>query len=381
MNNSAGFFKTNLIGPSAYKSFCPTQLSDLPKLNFDGELLDKVAKASSILSELEMWTKFIPSINYFISAYVQKEALMSSQIEGTQATLEDIFDPNIEKNKNADIIDVVNYVKAMNFAIDRLSTLPISNRLLKETHKILLANTRGVEKCSGEFRKTQNWIGAANSTITSAKYIPPNVDDMNDALADLEKYINDDVDDTNVLIRTALIHYQFETIHPFLDGNGRIGRLLIILYLIKEKIISRPTLYISYYLKKNRIEYYDRMTEVRRSGNYEQWIKFFMDAIIEAGSDAIDTIEKLKYLHESIESTIDLSFKNTKNYKKLLLYIEEHPIIDIKNTSIALGLSYNTINNIINDLIAKKILIKNSVGTRNKTFSFYKYIEILKSGT
>lgn len=204
---------------------------------------------------------------------------------------------------------------------------------------------------------------------------------MNDALADLEKYINDDENDTNVLIRTALIHYQFETIHPFLDGNGRIGRLLIILYLIKEKIISKPSLYISYYLKKNRIEYYDRMTEVRRSGNYEQWIKFFMDAIIEAGSDAIDTIEKLKYLHETIENIIDQSFKNTKNYKKLLSYIEEHPIIDIKNTSIALGLSYNTINNIINDFIEKKVLIKNSTGARNKTFSFYKYIEILKSGT
>ena len=233
----------------------------------------------------------------FVSMYVRKEALMSSQIEGTQATLEDIFDPMIEKNTNRNVADVVNYIKATEYAVKRLNTLPLCNRLIKETHAILMEDVRGQEKSPGEFRRSQNWIGGQGSTLKNARYIPPNPEDMNSAMSDLEKYMNSE-DGLDFLIRAALIHYQFETIHPFLDGNGRVGRLLITLFLMEKKVLTTPALYISYFLKKNRVEYYDRMTEVRLKGNYEQWIRFFLLAINESAQDAIAAIDEITALQD-----------------------------------------------------------------------------------
>lgn len=236
-------------------------------------------------------------IELFVSMYVRKEALMSSQIEGTQATLEDVLDPLIEANTNRNVADVVNYIKATEFAINRLQELPLCNRLIKETHAVLMSDVRGQEKSPGAFRYSQNWIGGQGSTLKNARYIPPAPEDMTEAMSDLEKYINAD-DDLDALIRAALIHYQFETIHPFLDGNGRVGRLLITLFLMEKKVLTTPALYISYFLKKNRVEYYDRMTEVRAKGNYEQWVKFFLQALIESAEDATATIDELISLHD-----------------------------------------------------------------------------------
>jgi Fic family protein len=207
--------------------------------------------------------------------YIRKEALISSQIEGTQCTLDDVLDPEIDMNANADVAEVINYIKAAQFALERLNTLPICSRLLRDTHAILMEGVRGQDKNPGEYRRSQNWIGPQNCTLKDARYIPPNVDDMTAAMSDLEKYINE----SNIydpLVRAALIHYQFETIHPFLDGNGRIGRLLILLYLMEHKLLNKPVIYVSYFLKKNQFEYYDRISEVRRSGNYEQWVSFFL---------------------------------------------------------------------------------------------------------
>ena len=255
----------------------------------------------------------IPSVNLFVSMHVRKEALMSSQIEGTQATLEDVLNPMLNENANRDVADVVNYIKATDYAIARLTQLPLCNRLLRETHAVLMQGVRGQDKNPGEFRTSQNWIGGSGSTLKTARYIPPTAQDMETAMSDLEKYLHSD-DDLDVLIRTALIHYQFETIHPFLDGNGRIGRLLITLYLMQQGVLTTPALYISYFLKRNRIEYYDRMTEVRHKDNYEQWIKFFLSAIYESSEDATNTIDKLTFFMIRML----LSLKNLGVVQKLL---------------------------------------------------------------
>ena len=229
MSNRAGFFRTNLSGESAYQSFVPNPLPPNPPIEISDDILELLVKANSRLAVLESIAVRIPNVELFVSMYVRKEALMSSQIEGTQATLEDVLDPLVEANTNRNVADVVNYIKATEFAIQRLKSLPLCNRLIRETHAVLMDGVRGQEKNPGEFRYSQNWIGGQGSTLKNARYVPPSPDDMTEAMSDLEKYINAD-DETDILIRTALIHYQFETIHPFLDGNGRIGRLLITLF-------------------------------------------------------------------------------------------------------------------------------------------------------
>lgn len=380
MSNRAGTYRNNLSGDMAYKSFAPNPLPPKPELEIDSDLLDLLIESSRKLAELDGVAKRIPNINLFVSMYVRKEALMSSQIEGTQATLEDVFDPMLDTNTNRDVADVVNYIRATVYAVDRLKTFPLCNRLLRETHAVLMENVRGQEKNPGEFRTSQNWIGGQGSTIKNARYIPPCPEDMDNAISKLEKYIN--VNDTyDVLIQAALIHYQFETIHPFLDGNGRIGRLLITLYLIEKGALSAPALYISYFLKKNRVEYYDRMSEVRTKGNYEQWVRFFLQAIKECAEDGILTIDKLDELHKKNLTIINSMGGRVKNTLLMFNYIETNPIIDIRKTSQALGVAYNTIATQVKRLIDAGILIQTDSASRNRTFSYKEYLDILRDGT
>ena len=380
MSNRAGTYRNNLSGDMAYKSFAPNPLPPKPELEIDSDLLDLLIESSRKLAELDGVAKRIPNINLFVSMYVRKEALMSSQIEGTQATLEDVFDPLLDTNTNRDVADVVNYIKATVYAVDRLKTLPLCNRLLRETHAVLMENVRGQEKNPGEFRTSQNWIGGQGSTIKNSRYIPPCPEDMDNAISKLEKYINGN-DTYDVLIQAALIHYQFETIHPFLDGNGRIGRLLITLYLIEKGALSAPTLYISYFLKKNRVEYYDRMSEVRTKGNYEQWVRFFLQAIKECAEDGILTIDKLDELHKKNLTIINSMGGRVKNTLLMFNYIETNPIIDIRKTSQALGVAYNTIATQVKRLIDAGILIQTDSASRNRTFSYKEYLDILRDGT
>ena len=379
----AGNFKKQLSGELSYFSFMPTKLPPNPPIEISDDIIGILIKAHNVLAILDDRAKNISNMNLFVSMYVQKEALLSSQIEGTQATLEDIFNPEIFSNINADVEEVVNYVKATNYAIERLNTLPICNKLLLETHEILLSGVRGKEKNPGEFRQSQNWIGGLGSTLKNAKYIPPAVDDMKVALSDLEKYINEE-NGLDHLIRIALIHYQFESIHPFLDGNGRIGRLLIILYLLENKIIKTPALYISYYLKQNRIEYYDRMTAVRDTGNYEQWIKFFLEAIYKSGKSAIETADKLITLKEKNIKLIE-NEKFTKSTQetviKVFQYLESHPIIDISKTAKDLSMSYNTISKAVQRLERIGILKLANNQERNRVFIYQEYVDILSLGT
>lgn len=239
--NRAGEYVTNLSGDSSYSSFKPSPLPPEPALNISSHMISKLVEANRELVKLDTAARLIPNTNLFISMYVRKEALISSQIEGTQCTLDDVLDPELDTNNNLDVADVINYVQATNYALERLKTLPLCCRLLREIHNELMKGVRGQEKNPGEFRTSQNWIGPANCSLKDARYIPPNKDDMITAMSDLEKFMNEN-EDYDALIRIALIHYQFETIHPFLDGNGRVGRLMILLYLMEQKLLSYPVI-------------------------------------------------------------------------------------------------------------------------------------------
>ncbi len=380
MKSRAGVYRTNLTGELQYKSFLPKSLPPKPPIGLDEETVGLLSKANRGIGILEGLAKQIPNIELFVSMYVRKEALLSLQIEGTQATLDDILDPRIEENTNRHVADVINYIKASQYSVARLKELPICNRLIKETHGILMEDVRGEEKNPGEFRRSQNWIGPAGSTLMNARYIPPNREDMIEAMSDLEKFINLD-DNLEPLIKIALIHYQFETIHPFLDGNGRIGRLLISLMLMEKKLLSYETLYISYFLKRNRIEYYDRLTEVRTKGNYEQWVKFMLLAIYESAQDAIQTIDELVKLHDKKIEIVKNTGKAAKTVVKVFNYLEKSPIIDIKKTSEELGISFNAAANAVNRLVDLGILEQTENVQRNRVFAYAEYLNILRKDT
>lgn len=374
----SGEYISNLSGEAMYKSFRPAPLP--PEIDIDNEMVTLLTSATKALATLDTLSSYIPNMNLFVSMYVRKEALLSSQIEGTQATLEDVLDPLIEKNANQNVADVVNYIKATEFALERMNTLPLCNRLIKETHEVLMSGVRGNEKNPGEFRTSQNWIGAAGSSLKNARYIPPNPDDMVNAMSDLEKYINSD-DSLDLLVQAALLHYQFETIHPFLDGNGRVGRLLITLFLIEKKVLNSPALYISYYLKKNRIEYYDRMSEVRNKDNYEQWIKFFLNAIKESADESVDTINKLYSLHGTNIEKINAMGRAAKNARAVFDYLEQNPIIDIGKTAEELNLAFSTVSLAVNRLVDVGILVQANNANRNRVYAYEDYLAILRKDT
>ena len=381
MNNRAGAFVSNLTGEMAYQSFRPAPLPPNPPIALSGELVAKLVDANKKLAALDGLSARIPNMDLFVSMYVRKEALLSSQIEGTQCTLDDILNPLMEENTNRNVSDVVNYIKATEFALNRLHSLPLCNRLIKETHAVLMEGVRGQEKSPGEFRYSQNWIGGQGSTIQNARYIPPNPEDMQTAMSDLEKYMNGD-DSLDPLIQAALIHYQFETTHPFLDGNGRVGRLLITLFLMEKGILSHPALYISYFLKMNRIEYYDRMTQVRKTGDYEQWVMFFLQALSDSAGDAIQTIDALTALHnQSVAKLGAFSKRQQTNLLKLFAYIETNPIIDIQKTAAALGLSYNTVSKMVTILVDEGILRQTAKAGKAKIYSYADYLDILRKDT
>jgi len=321
--NRAGHYRKNLSGEMTYYSFVPNALPPNPALNVDDEMILLLTKANRSIATL---------------------------------------------------------VSATLYAIDRLKTLPLCNRLIRESHEVLMKNVRGQYKNPGEFRKSKNWIGGQGSTIQTARYIPPTVQDMTTAMSDLEKFMNAD-DMTDILIKAALIHYQFETIHPFLDGNGRVGRLLITLFLLDKNFLCTPVFYISYFLKRNRIEYYDRMSEVRLKGNYEQWVKFFLTAADESARDAIDTIKELAILHEKNIALIEQFGRARITTLSVFEYLERSPIIEIGKTARALNLSFNAVSSAVNRLKNIGVLAQVENASRNRIFAYSDYLTILKKGT
>lgn len=380
MNMRAGKFVKNLSKDAEYQSFKPSPLQSVSEINIDHVMLNHLVQANRRLAELNTAAELIPSVELFVSMYVRKEALMSSQIEGTQCTLDDVLDPESDQNANLDVADVVNYVKAVYYAIERLDTLPLCKRYIREVHGKLLEGVRGLDKMPGEFRASQNWIGPENCSLKDARYIPPNVEDMNQALDELEQYFHTETE-YDPLIQAALIHYQFETIHPFLDGNGRVGRLLILVYLMSRGLLSQPIIYVSYFLKKNQIEYYDRMSEVRRSGNYEQWINFFLEALYSATEDSLVTIRQLASLHNKNIEKLPKTNRSKDNLRRLFDYMEQHPIMDIKRTAEALHLSYNTVAAGVRKMQGIGILIETTNASRNRVFVYEEYLQILRKDT
>ena len=378
--NRAGMYRNNLTGEAVYQSFRPNPLPPVPEVEMDEELVKLLIDANKQLAKLDTASRLISNADLFISMYVRKEALISSQIEGTQCTLDDVLDPEVEENANLDVSDVINYVKATQYALNRLKELPLCCRLIREIHEVLMDGVRGQDKTPGEFRCSQNWIGPANCALKEARYIPPNVEDMQNAMMDLEKYINENTD-YDPLIRVALIHYQFETIHPFLDGNGRIGRLLILLYLMEQGQLTKPVIYISYFLKKNQIEYYDRISEVRRSGNFEQWIQFFLEAVSKAASDSLEAINRLSTLHDTNVQRLPKTNRSKDNLRAVFDYIEQYPIIDIKRTAKELEISYNTVATAVKKLVEFGILQETTNAARNRVFAYEGYLEILRKDT
>lgn len=367
----SGYYKNNMSGEMSYKSFYPTPLQEIELNELDSVTTELLAKANYELGRLNGIASNIVDIDMFLGSYVRKEALYSSQIEGTQATLEDILDTNNDNNTNVDIEEVVNYVKATNYSIELLKELPICNRYIKLIHKVLLQGVRGTERNPGEFRHSQNWIGAAGSTLKNAKYIPPNILDMNECMADLEKYINDETP-TNELIKIALIHYQFETIHPFLDGNGRVGRVLILVYLMSKGKLNYPCLNLSYYLKRNQFEYYDRISNVRLRDDYIGWIDFFLQGVIEICKESIECINDLTKLRDK-----NLKLLNNKN-DWLLSFLEKNPIVDAKRTSEKTQMDYYKVNRTINKYVELGILKVSNDSKKKRTYIYEEYIEILK---
>ena len=376
-NNRAGQLKKM---QSDYQCFVPHNLKDI-KLNINSEINALVNKAYLLLGRLDGMAITLPDIDLFVSMYVQKEAVISSQIEGTQASLVDVLQKDKGKEKIKDTEEIVNYIKATHYAFKRLNKMPLCMRLIRETHAVLLSNVRGEEKMPGEFRRSQNWIGHAGSTLKDASFIPPAPDEMDICLGDLERYIHEDSTISN-LIKIALIHYQFETIHPFLDGNGRMGRLLIILYLREQGLIEYPVLYLSYFFKKNRNRYYELLNNIRIKGEFEEWIKFFIDGICEISEDAITSIQKIVELKNTDMKKIrELSGSNISNLLLIYDYLLQHPFLEAEDIKNLVGVSKPTANKLLENLMTIEIVELVEDKKRYRQYVYKKYVDILSEGT
>jgi len=365
---------------SDYECFVPQDLKYL-KFNIDEELQNLINRAYLLLGRLDGMATTLPDINLFVSMYVQKEAVISSQIEGTQASLIDVLQKDRKNEKIKDTEEIVNYIKATNYAFKKLEELPLCMRLIKDTHSILLSGVRGDEKSPGEFRKSQNWIGYAGCTLNTASFVPPAPGEMEKSLSDLEKYIHEDSFIPN-LIKIALIHYQFETIHPFLDGNGRMGRLLIVLFLKERGLIEYPVLYLSYFFKKNRNRYYELLNNVRIKGGFEEWIKFFIEGICEISEDAISSIQKIIELKKAdIEKIRNIPKGNISNLLLIYDYLLKHPFLETEDIRRLSDLSKPTVNKLLETLIELEILELVEEKKRYKQYVYRKYVDILSEGT
>lgn len=377
MNNRSGYFVNQ---PGGFKSFVPNKLPPTnPSIKYDQEMINALSKAERMLGRLDGVTQVLPNPELFVAMYVKKEAVLSSQIEGTQASLTDLFEESEDEGKIKHVSEIVNYINAMNYGIERLNTLPLSLRLIREIHQCLLRDVRGGERNPGEFRRSQNWIGPKGSTLSNAVFVPPAVPDMIQGLNDLESFINEK-DEISPLIKIALIHAQFESIHPFLDGNGRMGRLLITFWLYNEQILSKPLLYLSYYFKLFREDYYNSLMNVRLNGDWETWIKFFLKGVSYVSREAIDTAKEILELKEECEKQIG-EYSNTY-YSNCLNYLFEYPVVSKPQLEDQLKIAAPTVGRIVDKMCSLGILKDiTPQKQRYKRYAFDKYLSILNRGT
>ena len=378
--NRAGRYVMQSTG---YQAYIPKPLPPIPPIKYNGKLRNLLSEADRALAKLEGITTVLPNAELFIAMYIKKEALLSSQIEGTQASLEGIlrFEANLEPTEDInEIKEVINYIKALDYGINRLQDIPMSSRLIKEIHKILIQGTRGTHKTPGEFRKTQNWLGPQGATLSEATFIPPPPNILMELISNLEKFMHKK-DEIPSLIKISLIHSQFETIHPFLDGNGRMGRLLITFYLYREGILSRPLLYLSFYLKKNRIKYYDLLMKIRLEGNWEEWSSFFLKGIKEVSEEAANSAREIIILKNTILKSLFNNKISSIYAVEFLNLLFSKPIVTSKELIKDLKVSKETANQIIKKFEKLNILKEISGKKRYKKYIFSDYINIIKKGT
>lgn len=365
---------------AGYRAFIPSTLPPKPRLTYDDELTRLLSDADRALGRLDGVASVLPNPDLFVSMYVRHEAVLSSQIEGTQSTLEDVVQFEMEgatPDQPADVEEVVNYVTAMNYGLQRLAKLPLSNRLLCEIHRKLLRGVRGAERQPGEFRASQNWIGPPGCTLDQADFVPPPPHEMQLALNNFETFLHDRKS-LPVLIHCAIAHAQFETIHPYLDGNGRIGRLLITLLLCEREILRKPLLYLSYFFKAHRAQYYDRLMAVRNDGDWEGWIKFFLRGVFEVSQGATDTARAILELREEHRSAIAAQLSGSTNGLRLLDYLYQQPMISVGKAEEFLKCAYITASKVIEDFQKLEILVETTGRPRNRRYRYQRYWELFE---
>ncbi len=360
-----------------YKSFSPSFLNEMT-LNWESEQTIKMlAEANRYLGELNAYSSLVPDVDFFIRMHIVKEATESSRIEGTQTNIEEAIKAKsqIDPEKRDDWQEVQNYIQAMNQSVVNLEKLPLSMRLIKDAHEILLSGVRGHGKTPGKFRKSQNWIGGAN--LKSASFVPPAHEELPDLLNDLEKFWHR----TNVpeLIRIAIAHYQFETIHPFLDGNGRTGRLIITLHLVDLGILERPTLYLSDFFEQHRQSYFDALALVRHSNSLDQWIRFFLDGVIYTAQKGKKTFQSIVKLRQEYEKKILIFGKKAETIQKLLHKLYQNPVISPRETEAFLKITPTTANKILQELESMGILKETSGMQRKRSYMLHAYLELFKN--
>lgn len=360
-----------------YESFLPSSINRSYVVD-DQRVFPMLEEATRFIGELNAYSKLIPDVDYFIQMHVKSEAVSSSKIEGTKTGMDEALLPEeeIDPERRDDWQEVQNYIEAMNWAIEGLNELPVSERLIKETHEILLSGARGKHKMPGEIRRSQNWIGG--SSIRTAHFIPPHHDKIPQLLSDWEKFWHNKTIDVPILIRIAIGHYQFETIHPFLDGNGRIGRLLITLQLIERSFLSKPVLYLSHYFEKNRQAYYDSLDRVRQKNDLEQWIKFFLEGVITTAKKGKQTFEDILELRERYENKIMKLGRKAPRARKLLLALFSNPVVNVNNVSDIIGVDYPAANKLVKDFENVKILEEITGYSRNRLFRMTDYVNLFK---
>jgi len=371
------FHPGHYISQGTFKSFSPEPINREWQLD-DMEVINLLSQADRQVGRLDMYSEYVPNIDLFINLHVLKEATKSSKIEGTKTNIEEALQSkaDVAEEKRDDWEEVRNYIEALNSAIKELDKLPFSSRLIKKTHKILLQGVRGKHKIPGQFRSSQNWIGGAS--ISDATFIPPNKTEVVDLMSDLEKFAHNEAIKFPDLLKIAILHYQFETIHPFLDGNGRVGRLMITLYLVEKKILKKPILYLSDFFERNRTLYYDNLMRVREKGDLVQWLKFFLVGVIETAKSSIETFDKILKLQKEVDIKIQTMGSRANNAKKVLTALYQHPLIDVQKVKELTDTSMPTAYKLISELERLKILQEFTGGQRGKQYDFPEYIQIFE---
>ena len=365
--------------PTGYRAFMPAPLPPAPPVRLEGELLHLLSVADRALGRLDGSVHTLPNPDLFVYMYVRKEAVLSSQIEGTQSSLQDLLSAEADVSgvdTPRDVDEVVNYVRAMNRGLARLLDLPVSVRLIREIHGELLQGVRGSRLTPGELRRSQNWIGPGGAALTSATFVPPPPEEVPAALGALETFLHTR-DDIPLLIKFGLAHAQFETIHPFLDGNGRLGRLLITFLLCERGVLDKPVLYLSHYFKTHRQEYYDRLQAVRDHGDWEAWLAFFLKGIVEVSAQAAETARRVLALREEHRSLIaERLGRAAGNGHRVLQHLYMRPILSAKDVQDLLGTTFAGANQIVRRLAALGILVEITGHARNRRFRYEPYVRL-----